>query len=374
MCINLYVSPQHWLAYWMSRRRVVGLEPSLIIGIDVGTTYSGVSYWWGVMFSGYMRNHHGLFTSIPRLGKSQILGVTKWINLRSPSKIWSQQNTHIWHRYPAQETVGGDLKVPTIIWYDQAGRFKAAGAEAKRDATVAKAEEEKWVKAEWCVTSEKILKPCTQTRRICNQVQGLFSSKGDGCSRRTSHHTASSSRKIRSRSLLWFSSLSFQLHEEIYPDEPPKRQSIMGEPRRRNSLCIDPPQQLRGPSTDAYAPSGSYGRLGGRRPRSSIQSFSCYWGGGLFALLRPEWPVTRPSQGKDTLLPYLIVTKRIPIEWTRCHDYRRRWRNRWFQFVCSEWRRVLRDCSCRMWVLDLSMYRKVSVFRRCLFWVCVCDK
>ena len=29
----------------MSRRRVVGLEPSLIIGIDVGTTYSGVSYW-----------------------------------------------------------------------------------------------------------------------------------------------------------------------------------------------------------------------------------------------------------------------------------------------------------------------------------------
>jgi len=35
-----------------------------------------------------------------------------------------------------------------------------------------------------------------------------------------------------------------------------------------------------------------------------------------------------PLKVKDTLLPYPIVTKRIPIEWTRCHDYRRRWRNR----------------------------------------------
>jgi hypothetical protein len=49
-------------------------------------------------------------------------------------------------RYPAQELVG-NCKVPTIIYYDQAGNVRAAGAEALRDAY--QAEEEDWIKAEW---------------------------------------------------------------------------------------------------------------------------------------------------------------------------------------------------------------------------------
>lgn len=34
------------------------------------------------------------------------------------------------HRYPSQETVGGDAKIPTIIFYGSDGAVKAVGADA----------------------------------------------------------------------------------------------------------------------------------------------------------------------------------------------------------------------------------------------------
>ena len=52
-------------------------------------------------------------------------------------------------RYPGQERVGGDLKIPTIIWYDQSGAVKAAGAEATKEGIDIEASENQWVKAEW---------------------------------------------------------------------------------------------------------------------------------------------------------------------------------------------------------------------------------
>ncbi|KAG6889537.1 hypothetical protein C0992_004796 [Termitomyces sp. T32_za158] len=68
----------------------------LVLAFDVGTTYSGISY-----------------------------------------------------RYPAQERVGSDSKIPTIIYYDQQGNVRAVGAEAlKADLEIA-IEEEGWIKAEW---------------------------------------------------------------------------------------------------------------------------------------------------------------------------------------------------------------------------------
>ncbi|KAH9485819.1 Heat shock 70 kDa protein 12B [Psilocybe cubensis] len=88
-----------------------GLSRKLVLAIDIGTTFSGVSY--SILDPG----------QIP-----EIRGV---------------------NRYPGQESVGGDLKIPTILWYDQEGVVKAAGAEATREGIAIQVEEEQWVKCEW---------------------------------------------------------------------------------------------------------------------------------------------------------------------------------------------------------------------------------
>jgi hypothetical protein len=52
-------------------------------------------------------------------------------------------------RFPAQEHVGGDSKIPTIIYYDQEGEVCAVGAEATIEGIEQTAEDEGWTKAEW---------------------------------------------------------------------------------------------------------------------------------------------------------------------------------------------------------------------------------
>ncbi|KAG6826284.1 hypothetical protein H0H92_000454 [Tricholoma furcatifolium] len=52
-------------------------------------------------------------------------------------------------RYPAQEHVGGDSKIPTIIYYDQQGVVRAVGAEALKEELDSRIEDEGWTKAEW---------------------------------------------------------------------------------------------------------------------------------------------------------------------------------------------------------------------------------
>ena len=51
-------------------------------------------------------------------------------------------------RFPAQEHVGGDSKIPTVIYYDLLGKVRAVGAEALWERIDEIAEEENWVKAE----------------------------------------------------------------------------------------------------------------------------------------------------------------------------------------------------------------------------------
>ncbi|KAJ7059899.1 hypothetical protein C8F01DRAFT_206812 [Mycena amicta] len=88
-----------------------GDRQKLIIGIDVGTTFSGISY------------------CLLEPGKvPQILPVT---------------------RFPPQPLVGGDSKVPSIVYYDKDGRARALGAEAMDENVRERATEEGWQKAEW---------------------------------------------------------------------------------------------------------------------------------------------------------------------------------------------------------------------------------
>jgi hypothetical protein len=52
-------------------------------------------------------------------------------------------------RFPAHEHISGASKIPTIIYYDLAGKVQAVGAEAMRESIYEIAEDENWVKAEW---------------------------------------------------------------------------------------------------------------------------------------------------------------------------------------------------------------------------------
>ncbi|KAK2460281.1 hypothetical protein APHAL10511_007670 [Amanita phalloides] len=93
-----------------SRKHYAGPYRSLVLAIDVGTTFSGVSY------------------AILEPGEIPLI--------------------HSITRFPGQEHVAGNTKIPSVIYYDKEGSLVAAGAEADTAAIVPKAEDEGWIKVE----------------------------------------------------------------------------------------------------------------------------------------------------------------------------------------------------------------------------------
>ncbi|KAJ4477259.1 hypothetical protein J3R30DRAFT_3290784 [Lentinula aciculospora] len=93
-----------------TRKPYTGPIRSLVLAFDVGTTFSGVSY--AILEPG----------EIPK-----IHGVT---------------------RFPGQEHVAGNSKIPTIMYYDREGKMMAAGAEADTPSMLSLAEDEGWIKVE----------------------------------------------------------------------------------------------------------------------------------------------------------------------------------------------------------------------------------
>ncbi|KAF9533884.1 hypothetical protein CPB83DRAFT_757006 [Crepidotus variabilis] len=93
-----------------TRKPYSGLSRSLVIAIDVGTTFSGVSY--AILEPG----------EIPKI--------------------------HSVTRFPGQEHVAGNSKIPSVIFYDKYGTLKAAGAEAETSTNITEAEDENWIKVE----------------------------------------------------------------------------------------------------------------------------------------------------------------------------------------------------------------------------------
>ncbi|KAF6752161.1 hypothetical protein DFP72DRAFT_1171705 [Ephemerocybe angulata] len=93
------------------RKEYEGTTRRLLLAFDIGTTFSGISY------------------SILDPGKvPEIRPVT---------------------RYPSQEQVGGDSKIPTVIYYNKHGKPEAIGAETLKEGIEADAEEEEWQVARW---------------------------------------------------------------------------------------------------------------------------------------------------------------------------------------------------------------------------------
>ncbi|KAJ3806836.1 hypothetical protein F5876DRAFT_68612 [Lentinula aff. lateritia] len=94
-----------------TRKPYDGHLRKLIIALDVGTTFSGVSY------------------SILDPGSVPITqGVTS---------------------FPAQAKVGGSAKIPSILYYDKEGNVRAVGSEAMEPAFIEQAEEEGFIKVSW---------------------------------------------------------------------------------------------------------------------------------------------------------------------------------------------------------------------------------
>ncbi|KAK0448953.1 uncharacterized protein EV420DRAFT_1566351 [Desarmillaria tabescens] len=92
----------------ITRKPYAGSRRKLVFSFDLGTTFSGISY--SILDPG----------SVP-----EIKGVT---------------------RFPEQERVGSDAKIPTILYYDKTGTVRAVGAEALRESILEQAEEESWFK------------------------------------------------------------------------------------------------------------------------------------------------------------------------------------------------------------------------------------
>jgi len=122
-----------------TRKPYSGLTRSLVIAIDIGTTFSGVSY-----------------AILEPALVPKIYGVTRYFSRSLPSIHFTAL------RFPGQEHVAGNTKIPSVIYYDRHGKIMAAGAEADDVTIQAQADDEAWIKAELCAHTLMRLLPLTQ--------------------------------------------------------------------------------------------------------------------------------------------------------------------------------------------------------------------
>lgn len=110
-----------------TRKPYGGTSRSLVLALDVGTTFSGVSY--AILEPGEVPKIHGVTRYVV-----EYMGVERWCLTYT--------------RFPGQEHVAGNAKIPTIMYYDPEGKLRAAGAEAEGASIEAQAEDEGWIKVE----------------------------------------------------------------------------------------------------------------------------------------------------------------------------------------------------------------------------------
>ena len=110
-----------------TRQPYSGTQRKLVLAFDVGTTYSGISY--SILDPGLV---------------PQVRGVTRYVYCFVLIK-----HCLLYSRYPAQAHVGGDSKIPSILWYDAQGTARAMGAEALQDSIRETADDENWVMTLW---------------------------------------------------------------------------------------------------------------------------------------------------------------------------------------------------------------------------------
>ena len=61
----------------------------------------------------------------------------------------SDGGSDIVDRFPGQESTGGDSRIPSLIYYDEAGSLRAVGAETQQKDIVELAAGEGWARLAW---------------------------------------------------------------------------------------------------------------------------------------------------------------------------------------------------------------------------------
>ncbi|SJL14056.1 uncharacterized protein ARMOST_17509 [Armillaria ostoyae] len=117
------------------RKPYDGTERKLVIAMDLGTTFSGVSY-----------------------------------SILDPGRV-PEIKAYFSFRFPSQEHVGGDAKIPTIIYYDQDGNVKAVGAEALKQNVVEDAEDDGWLRCS--LFKLRLRPPSTTSDEITQEIPSL---------------------------------------------------------------------------------------------------------------------------------------------------------------------------------------------------------
>ena len=142
-----------------ARKPYNGHKKALAIALDVGTTFSGVSY--AVLDPGEIPKIYEVTRYVPRVPfpphfRSTLSDVSPSFRpFRIPILLPSVRGVkHVCadviaeRRFPGQEHQAGSFKIPTIIWYDRHGDPVKAGAEAEEQAIINTAEEQGWTKVE----------------------------------------------------------------------------------------------------------------------------------------------------------------------------------------------------------------------------------
>ncbi|KAJ3535905.1 hypothetical protein NMY22_g6267 [Coprinellus aureogranulatus] len=110
-----------------SRPQYSGSCRKLLLAFDIGTTFSGISY-----------------------------------SILDPGKVPDIKPVT---RYPSQECAGGDVKIPTVIYYSKEGKVCAIGAETMKEGTEVDAKENGWSKAQCLPSRFKLhLRPSSNVR------------------------------------------------------------------------------------------------------------------------------------------------------------------------------------------------------------------
>ena len=110
-----------------------GTIPKLVLGIDIGTTYSGVAY--AFLDPGETPRIHSVTRYVSRDHNLHLQRHSADVVLRN--------------RFPGQEHAASDSKIPSMMYYYPNGTVHSAGAEAMRPGIELEVIDSQLVLVEW---------------------------------------------------------------------------------------------------------------------------------------------------------------------------------------------------------------------------------
>ena len=181
-------------------------------------------------------------------------------NSVSSTVLTKASTSNIFFRFPGQEHVAGNTKIPSVIYYDKYGRVMAAGAETENASVQAQAEDEAWIKAELYVEKTSFL----LTHSPSSQLQ-TPSPTTHNAAKHERHAPLPTPKAQNARSRIRrLPSLPLPLHPLLHIRHTRKRPVPLHLRRARHTVRPQPPKRLGGATADTHAHRGRVRRLGPR--------------------------------------------------------------------------------------------------------------